>query len=344
MKLAITGGAGFLGYHLCAKLAPFYDQVRVIDIAPIDPEEYPDNVKFYRVDVRDRPALARALEGADQVVHAAASLPLWRARDIFTTNIHGTKNTLEIALQVGIPRVVFISSTAVYGIPKVHPLYEDSPLHGVGPYGESKIIAERLCESFRQKGLCIPILRPKTFIGTGRMGVFQILYDWVKSGKRIPMIGHGDNRYQLLEVEDLVDAVHRVLTQPEARVNDVFNLGAKHFQTVREDLTALCHFAGTGARPLPIPAYIAKPALALLWNLRLSPLYKWIYATADKDSFVSIEKAEQRLGWQPGYSNAEALIRSYRWYLDHEAEVAREGITHRAPWKQGILALLKRVM
>jgi nucleoside-diphosphate-sugar epimerase len=344
LKLAVTGGAGFLGYHLCARLAPLYDEIRIVDIARADPSEYPANVVALQVDVRDEVGLERALAGVDLVVHAAASLPLWSRRDILTTNIDGTRNTLKIARRLGIPRVVFISSTAVYGIPREHPIYETSPLQGVGPYGESKIAAERICAEYRARGLCVPVLRPKTFIGTGRLGVFQILYDWVKSGKRIPMIGRGENRYQLLEVEDLVDAVQQALTLPEDRVNDVFNLGAKEFGTVREDLSALCEYAGSGATPVATPAFLAKPVLALLWTLRLSPLYKWIYATADRDSYVSIEKAEARLEWHPKYSNRQALIRSYQWYLDHEEECSREGKTHRVPWKQGILALLKRVM
>ncbi|MHA2621646.1 MAG: NAD-dependent epimerase/dehydratase family protein [bacterium JZ-2024 1] len=344
LKLAVTGGAGFLGYHLCAQLASKYDEIRVIDIAQIEAGEYPPNVVAFQVDVRNRPELERVLTGVDAVVHAAASLPLWSRRDILTTNINGTRNTLEVAQSLGIRRVVFISSTAVYGIPKEHPLSENSPLKGVGPYGESKIIAERICGDFRERGLCVPILRPKTFIGTGRLGVFQILYDWVKSGKRIPMVGHGNNRYQLLEVEDLVEAIQLTLSLPEDRVNDTFNIGAKEFGTVKQDLEALCAYAGTGARPVAIPAALAKSVLAVLWTLRFSPLYPWVYATADRDSFVSTQKADSQLGWHPRYSNAQALIRSYQWFLDHESVLSSPGRTHRAPWKQGALALLKRLM
>jgi nucleoside-diphosphate-sugar epimerase len=65
--------------------------------------------------------------------------------------------------------------------------------------------------------LCVPVIRPKTFIGTHRLGVFQILYDWVESGKRIPMIGNGKNRYQLLEVDDLAEAIYLGATVEAAR-------------------------------------------------------------------------------------------------------------------------------
>jgi dTDP-D-glucose 4,6-dehydratase len=115
---------------------------------------------------------------------------------------------------------------------------------------------------------------------------------------------------------------------------------------VKEDVGALCSYAGTGARVMPTPAGAVKTALRLFEVLKLSPLYKWVYGTADKDSYVSTERIENALGWQARYSNAEALIRSYQWYLDHREEVEAEasGITHRAAWKQGILKLFKRML
>jgi nucleoside-diphosphate-sugar epimerase len=234
----------------------------------------------------------------------------------------------------------------VYGVPKKHPIYESDPMIGVGPYGESKIAAEKLCEEFRGKGLCVCVIRPKTFIGTGRLGVFAILYDWVYSGVKIPVIGSGRNRYQLLEVEDLVEAIWLGCAGPRDQANDTFNVGAKDFGTVQHDVGALCQYAGTKSRVMATPAGIVKCLLRFFEILKLSPLYKWVYGTADKDSFVSTEKIERTLGWSPRYSNSEALIRSYQWYLDHRAEVEAEatGITHRAAWKQGVLKLFKKVL
>ncbi|HHE04634.1 MAG TPA: NAD(P)-dependent oxidoreductase [candidate division WOR-3 bacterium] len=344
MKIAITGGAGFLGYHICNYLGDKCDEIRVIDIAPLNTEKYPENTTYFNLDVRDKTRLLRALDGVEMIVHGAAALPLWKKRDIFTTNIDGTKNVLEAGLKNGVKRVVYISSTAVYGVPEKHPIYEDDPLIGVGPYGETKIIAERICEEYRNKGLIVPIIRPKTFIGTGRMGVFQILYDWIESGKKIPIIGNGKNRYQLLEVEDLANAIYLTLTLPSEKVNDTFNIGAKDYGTVLEDVGTLCKFARNGARVMTTPARIVKPMLEIAWALRLSPLYKWVYGTADTDSFVSVEKAEKILGWEPKYSNAEALIRSYKWYLEHKNELKAVGITHRVAWKQGILGLIKQLI
>ncbi|OQX86320.1 MAG: epimerase [Candidatus Latescibacteria bacterium 4484_7] len=344
MNLVVTGGSGFLGLHLCTTLADRFDKIVIIDIAPIDPDEYPKNVEYHNVDVRDYEAVEKTIADADMIVHGAAALPLWKKEDIYSTNIDGTRNVLEAASKQGIKRMVYVSSTAVYGVPEKHPIYEHDPLIGVGPYGESKIAAEKLCSEYREKGLCVPVVRPKTFIGTCRLGVFQILYDWVESGKKIPIIGNGRNRYQLLEVEDLVEAIYLLLTLPEEKVNDTFNIGAERFATVREDVGALCDFAGNGASVLATPSWIVKPFLELFWALRISPLYKWVYGTADKDSFVSVNKAKDILGWMSKYSNAEALIRSYEWYLEHKEEIPESGVTHRVAWKQGVLKFFKKFL
>ncbi len=74
----------------------------------------------------------------------------------------------------------------MYGIPDHHPLYEDDRLDGVGPYGKAKIMAEEVCLEYRRKGMCVLILRPKSFVGPERLGVFALFYDWAKDGFRPP--------------------------------------------------------------------------------------------------------------------------------------------------------------
>ena len=140
-------------------------------------------------------------------------------------------------------RAILISSTAVYGIPEKHPIEEDDPLVGVGHYGESKIDAEQVTGEFGRRGLDVVVLRPKTFIGPERLGVFEILFDWIREGRRIYVLGDGSNRYQLLAVEDLVDAVVRSAEADAA--GETVNVGARDFGTVRDDLEALIAHAGS---------------------------------------------------------------------------------------------------
>jgi nucleoside-diphosphate-sugar epimerase len=249
---------------------------------------------------------------------------------------------LESAERAGVKRFVHISSTAVYGVPVRHPIYEDDPLSGVGDYGRAKIMAEEVCLRFRKRNMCVPILRPKSFIGPERLGVFALFYDWARDGRNFPMIGTGRNRYQLLDVEDLCTAVWLVLTGDRGLVNDTFNIGAKQFGTMRSDYQAVLDEAGFGKRIIPFPARPIILALRLLEALRLSPLYQWIYDTAHRDSFVSIEKAEKKLGFTPQFSNREALVRNFRWYCENRDRITQaSGISHRVPWDQGIFKLVK---
>jgi nucleoside-diphosphate-sugar epimerase len=276
-------------------------------------------------------------------VHAAAALPIRGSREeIVAVNVGGTAAVLGAAAEAGVERSVFISSTAVYGVPKVHPIFEDAPLVGVGAYGDSKIEAERVCLEFARRGHEVVIVRPKTFIGPERLGVFEILFDWIHDGRRIYVLGDGNNRYQLLAVEDLVDAVVRAATAGGA-AGQAINVGAQEFGTVRSDLRALIDHAGSTSRLQPVPARPAEVALRALELARVSPLAEWHYKTAHRDSFVDVSKAERLLGWSARFSNAEALCRTYDWYLEHRSTLGRAGTTHRVPWNQQALALLKRV-
>jgi nucleoside-diphosphate-sugar epimerase len=338
----ITGGAGFLGINLVRFLLARGHRVRSLDIAPFD---YPERgaIEVIQGDIRDPATVERAMTGVELVVHCAAALPLYATDAIFSTDVEGTRILLESALAHGIDRFIHISSTAVYGIPDHHPIYEDDPLQGVGPYGEAKIQAEQVCLAFRAKGVCVPILRPKSFVGPERLGVFELLYDWAWDGRNFPVLGSGDNRYQLLDVEDLCRAIYLCATADRNLVNDTFNVGAETFGTMREDFQAVLDRAGRGGRIIGVPARPVIWALKLLERARLSPLYRWVYETAAKDSFVATERIRARLGFVPAYSNREALIRNYDWYVANRDRIRdTSGISHRVPWKQGILRLAKR--
>ena len=189
----ITGGSGFLGINLVRLMLGRGWRLRSLDIAPFDYPEA-DRVDAILGDIRDPSAVAHALSGASAVVHCAAALPLASAQEIRTTDVDGTALLLGAALDRSVSRFVFISSTAVYGIPDHHPIVEDDALHGVGPYGQAKIDAERLCLRYREQDACVPVLRPKTFVGPERLGAFELLYDWACDGRAFPVLGSGDSR------------------------------------------------------------------------------------------------------------------------------------------------------
>lgn len=339
----VTGGSGFLGINLIRFLIDRGHHVRSLDIEPLaSPVSGPVDVIVG--DIRDTDAARHAVEGMDVVVHCAAALPLYTAHEIHSTDVDGTRILLEAARLAGVGRFVFISTTAVYGVPDHHPLLEDDPVSGVGPYGKAKIEAEALCSAFRRDGLCVPLLRPKSFIGPERLGIFELLYDFAREGHNFPILGKGANRYQLLDVEDLCQAIYLCATLDEDRVNDVFNVGAAEFATLREDFQAVLDRAGHGKRIVSLPARPAIFTLRLLEAMRLSPVYQWIYDTVSRDSYVSIDKIGARLGFAPKFSNRDALIRNYDWYTaNRDRLTVAPGVSHRAPWKRGALELAKHV-
>ena len=233
-KVLITGGAGFLGINLVRHLLERGYEVTSLDLLDFD---YPERsrIREVRGDIRDAAAVDEAVKGQDFVVHTAAALPLYTPEEIYTTDVIGTRVVMSAARRHGVERAVHISSTAVYGIPDHHPLSEDDRLDGVGPYGQAKIQAELVCMEERGRGLVVPIIRPKSFIGPERLGVFALLYDWALDGKGFPMIGNGKNRYQLLDVADLCEAIYLCMTKEASIANDTFNIGAKDFTTMGEE-------------------------------------------------------------------------------------------------------------
>jgi nucleoside-diphosphate-sugar epimerase len=341
-RFVITGGSGFLGINLIRKLLAEGHQVLSIDRLPFDyPEK--EQIEHKQLDIRDLRADNLNLRQDDIVVHAAAALPLNKKEEIFSVDVGGTRNVIELAQKAGVKRFIHISSTAVYGVPDHHPLTEDDQLVGVGAYGQAKIEAEEVVAGFR-KEMTVSILRPKSFIGPERLGVFALLYDWASTGHNFPIPGKGDNRYQYLDVEDLCDAILLCAFAAEATANETYNIGAKKFGTFKGDFQTVLDKAGFGKRVISLPAMPAIWILRLLDKLGLSPLYPWVYETAVKDSFVSIEKAEKQLGFSPRLSNAQALIRNYEWYVENKSFFkGNSGTTHRTPWKQGALSIAKLV-
>lgn len=343
MRIYITGISGFLSINLVRHLlANGYEDITGIDLVDFTYPER-DRIDFLQGDIRDREAVKQSMRGADIVIHTAAALPLYTPEEIFSTDIEGTRILLEQAREYGVKRFIHISSTAVYGVPDHHPLYETDPMVGVGPYGIAKVKAEELCLDFRKQGMCVTVIRPKSFVGPERLGVFAIFYEWASEGRGFPNIGSGNNRYQLLDVEDLCRVIVSCMTLDEAIVNDTFNIGAAEYTTMKQDYQAVLDKAGFGKKIIPFPAGPVVLALKVLEKLKLSPLYPWIYETASKDSFVSIEKAQKALNYQPQYSNQDALLRNYRWYLENRDKLSTGSgeVTHRVPWKQKALGLLK---
>ena len=339
-RAVVTGAAGILGSHLVTRLLADGSHVHGIDVRAI-----PSASAFTSqvADVRDEAALTGAFAGADVVVHCAAALPSYPAEQIRSIIVGGTTAVLRAARAARVRRVVHISSTAVYGLPKVVPTREDHPREPVDTYSAAKAEAEEIAEKFRTDGMSLAIVRPKTFLGPGRMGLFSMLFEWAEEGRNFPVLGRGDVRIQMLAIEDLVDAVATVIAAPDDVACDTYNIGAAEFGTLREDFQSVLDAAGHGKRVVSIPGRPAVKALQLLERTGVSPVYGRLLHKLLDDSYVSIDKARDRLGFTPRLSNKDALLGTYDWWRRSRAgQPSRTaGRTSRDPWRQGALALTK---
>ncbi|HMJ13143.1 MAG TPA: NAD(P)-dependent oxidoreductase [Polyangiaceae bacterium] len=340
-RVLVTGGAGFLGAHLVRALSGLGHSVRVLDSAPI-PEHASERVERVQGDVRDSELVSRVAAGVDYIVHCVAVQPVSRSRrSVFKdVNVMGTRNVLEAARHHGVRRVVHVSSSAVYGLPRESPITEATPFNPICDYGRSKVASERLCRRFRSLGQDVVILRPRVLLGQGRLGVYHLLFNWIADGKPVFFIGSGDRPFQALAVQDLVSACLLALFGDTP--NQDFNLGAAEYQSFRGDVEGLLRHARSRKRIVPVPAVLAKTGLWALDVLDLSPLTAWHYLTADAAFFFDCSKAEQLLGWKPAVSNIEMLCESYDWYVANRRRVDPDvGTTHTKSLAQRAFRLMK---
>jgi nucleoside-diphosphate-sugar epimerase len=340
-RVLVTGGSGYLGTVLRDRLVAAGETVRILDL--LDADDRPAAVEFLPADVRDAAAVARACAGVDVVYHAVAGVPVAKDRRLFdSVNVDGTRNLIDAVQASGVRKLVHVSSSAIFGIPERNPVDESTAPRPAEAYGHAKLAGERLVAAAAAEGrLDATIIRPRTILGHGRLGIFQILFDWVAEGRNIPVLGRGDNLYQFVHADDLVDAMLRAAARPGFAV---YHCGAARYGTMRETLDALCQHAGTGSRTVALPTAPAKLAMRLTGQLGLSPLGPYHWLMYGESLYFDIGRASRELGWAPRWSNAEMLCDSYDWYRAHRDEVltAHGRSPHRSALRQGVLQLLKR--
>jgi nucleoside-diphosphate-sugar epimerase len=341
VRALVTGGSGYFGCRLRDLLLRRGDAVRVYDL--LDADDRPAEVEFVRGDIRDPVATARACEGSDVVYHNVAQVPLARDPALFdSVNVGGTRVLLDAMQAAGVRRLVYTSSSAVFGVPERNPVDETMTPHPAEAYGRAKLEGERLVASAARAGAIEgAIVRPRTILGHGRLGIFQILFDWVEEGRNVPVLGSGENVYQFVHADDLADACLRAGAHAGFAI---FHCGAARYGTMRETLEALCRHAGTGSRVVSLPRRTTELAMRVSGALRLSPFAPYHWLMYGRSFYFDIGRAERELGWAPRWSNLEMICQSYDWYRAHKAEVLRASgrSAHRSPLRQGLLAVLKR--
>lgn len=338
MKSLITGGSGYFGSLLLRKLLSKGHDCRVFDI--IDADDRPSDVEFVQGDIRDPEAIERATRNVDCIYHNVAQVPVAKDRNLFdSVNVLGTEILMKAALKNNVRKVVYTSSSAIFGVPDKNPVTEETKPCPQESYGKAKLKGEEICLSFVPLGVNVSIIRPRTILGHGRLGIFQILFDWIRNGHAVPVLGKGSNVFQFVHADDLAEAC---ILAAAREGSSIYNCGTDRYSTMREALEHLCQYANTGAYVRNVAAAPAIWGLKMANALGISPLGPYHALMYGQSMYFDISKAQRELNWRPKFSNDEMFRDSYDWYIkncDHVFKTTGAS-HHRSPLKQGILKIV----
>ncbi|UVK48036.1 NAD-dependent epimerase/dehydratase family protein (plasmid) [Mesorhizobium sp. AR07] len=334
----VTGGSGFFGQVLSKQLLKRGTHVRVLDLHC--PGFSHPNLEFFKGTILDRIAVKQAVSGVNKVFHNAAQIPLAKDVDLFwSVNKDGTQIIADESAAAGVRKLIYTSSSAVFGVPKSNPVTENTKPNPGEDYGHAKLAGEIICKKAMERhGLDVAIVRPRTILGHGRLGTVHILFDWIERGLDIPVLAGGANRYQFVHADDLAWAC---VAASNSKGFATYNIGAAEFGTMRELLQAVIDHAGTGSRIKSIPMGPTAVAANLASVLGLSPLGPYHLLMYGRSMYFDISKAERELGFKPNYSNARMITDSYDWYQANKGSLSESAASHhKSPVKQRILALV----
>ena len=340
-NVLITGGAGFFGDLLKRDLLQEGFSVTSIDLEP-EPFTHP-NLQAVRGDIRDYGLVDRLCrtDKFDAVFHCAAILAhaIKDENFLWTSNVDGTRNIAEAAKRHRIPRVIFTSSNCLWGHNFGRPVTEEDEPAPVEIYGRSKWEAEKVLAEYKDDFIGITFRCP-TIMDEGRLGLLAILFEFIDEGRKVWVVGGGDNVYQFIYGPDLIAACKAALHHPRSTL---FNIGSDNVRSFREVYGYVIDKAGTGARVASLPRAPTLLAMKAAYKMKLSPLGPYQYKMIAEDFIFDTTRIKTDLGWRPTVSNEEMLHKAYQYYHRNLADIkSRQDVSaHRQAAKMGIIRLLK---
>ncbi len=337
----MTGGAGFFGGILRDRLLADGCDVVSVDLLPDHASR--EGLRTVQGDIRDRVMIEKlfADNNFDVVYHCAAMLAhaVKDKRQLWTSNVDGTRVLAEVARDHGVGKFVFISSNCLWGKNFGRPVVEDDVPEPVELYGLSKWEGEKALLALRDD-LDSVIIRTPTIMDSGRLGLLAILYSFIEEGRKVWMVGPGTNRYQFVHAADLADAC---VKGAAATGSHLFNVGSDDVKPLREVYQHVIDRAGTGSRVASLPKAPTIAAMRLAHLLRISPLGPYHYKMIAEDFIFDTSKIKRELGWQAGLRNEDMLLEAYTSYVEGR-QLDRDVSTlsaHQQPAKMGAIRLLK---
>ncbi len=319
----VTGASGLIGRHLVRRLIRTGSPIRGL-VRPTStlPPEIRGGVEWFRGDLQDRRAVQQAVAGVAAIVHCGALVSDWGPRSQFyRTNVEGTRYVVEAAVRAAVPRLVYLSSAAVYGYPRRgQPIDEAHPQRARRiPYIASKIAAEEVVwQAHRRQGLPVVVLRPVMVFGPGCQNYVGQVVGHLEN-RTLPLLDGGRHVAGLAYVENVVDAILLALHRPDA-VGQALNIWDDSDVTWKQYLEGLADRLDLPRPARSIPTRLALAAagpvesVARLLRFRHRP---WITRLAvlelGQPQRYDITRARRWLGYAPRVDFEQALHRTVAW-------------------------------
>lgn len=340
-KHLVTGSSGYLGSEIVRKLYKSGQSVVTADI--IEDPKISEISEFYKIDISKDDQVKHIFKDVSYVHHNAALVPLTKAgKKFMEANVEGTKKVLHYSKINNIEHFSHMSSSAIFGKPKPNQNVDYNNYKPTGLYGYSKYLAELEVKKYfnddEKYFKSCSIIRPRPIVSKERLGIFEILFDWVSEDKRIPIIGNGKNKFQFAHIDDLVE----VSIETSLRnISGTFNIGTDRYSTLGHDLNNSFKKIGSNSRVIPISDKICIPALYVLDKFSLSPLSSWHYLSYGWDFHYDLTDTFKILNWRPKYSNQEMICEAYEWYKNNKNNIKLNQSSHRSKVKQKFLKVIK---
>ena len=318
MKILITGGSGFIGSHLCHNFIKQGHKVICLDnfasgdISNIRSLVANNNFKFFQANICDS-EIKHFFTNVDVVIHLAAQIHVDKSEiepdTTYQTNVMGTLNILKLCRQYDVKKMIYASTSEVYGTAQKNPMDESHPLDAPHPYGASKIGADRMCYSYAKTfGMDIVIVRSFNLYGpkqkaSGYGGVISLFTNKCLKGLPPLIYGSGEQRRDYLYVNDIVTAYDILANSKKKFCGDCFNFGTGKSISINELANKIIGLFGVNLKPKHIEA---RPGEV-------------------NELICDYSKAREVLGWEPEYSFDRGLSEFVDWYKNYQHEQWSKG-------------------
>lgn len=339
----ITGGSGFLGTIMTNYLLNKGYECVNIDLVKTSIEAQP-NYTSYQGDIRDLDCLEKIFSEYhfDAVFHFAAMLAHERKmiKDLWSSNVDGTKNIYDMCEKHGVPKIVFTSSNCLWGHSFDYEVPEDEVPSPIEVYGKSKVEGENILLKPSETVKAV-IIRCPTIMDEGRLGLLAILYEFVDDNKKLWMVGNGENRYQFIYAKDLCRACELALDYDKSTV---FNIGSDHVKSFNYKYQYVVDHSDSTSKLAHLPAGFAKAMMKLCYWLNISPLGPYQYNMISSSFIFDTRKIKKELGWEPTLMDEEMLLRSYDYFHRNKEEIRNRKDEVSAHSREADMGLAIRVL